>query len=153
MQVMSSITVSFSFHFQAAALTIAFPACSGEFFTKYGQTIFAIASFERNSQTPSLAIIINLSLESKVSYLTSTHNIITKIISYLVHCSLQEYGRVHLQDYVTSQDLVYLHFSSTLYQVLTIDPMAPKSVQLYHRYFPLFSSHLEGQVYDLHLME
>lgn len=30
MQVISSIIVSFSFHFLAAALTMAFPACSGE---------------------------------------------------------------------------------------------------------------------------
>ena len=61
MQVMSSITVSFSFHFWAAALTSAFPAASGECLTKNGHTISATSSFSRNSHTPSLAMIMNLS--------------------------------------------------------------------------------------------
>lgn len=60
-QVISSITVSFSFHFYAAALTKALPAASGECFTKYGHIISQTFSFSKNSQIPSLAITINLS--------------------------------------------------------------------------------------------
>ena len=61
MHVISSITVSFSFHFYAAALTNAFPAASGECLTKYGHTISATYSFSKNSHTPSEASTRNLS--------------------------------------------------------------------------------------------
>jgi hypothetical protein len=61
MQVISSITVSFSFHFWAAARTKAFPAASGECLTKKGQIISATYSFSRNSHIPSLATTMNLS--------------------------------------------------------------------------------------------
>lgn len=71
MQVMSSITVSFSFHFWAAALTMALPACSGLFFKKNGQTILATYSFDKNSQTPSDAITKNLSDGSNDNCFTS----------------------------------------------------------------------------------
>ena len=61
MQVMSSMTVSFSRHLWAAARTRALPALSGEFFRQYGWTMQPISWLERYSKTPSLAITMNLS--------------------------------------------------------------------------------------------
>lgn len=71
MQVISSITVSFSFHFYAAARTKVFPAVSGECLTKNGQTISATVSLGKNSQIPSLAIIINLSSDANSYFVIS----------------------------------------------------------------------------------
>ena len=86
---MSSITVSFSFHFWAAALTKAFPAASGECFTKKGQMISATFSFSRNSQTPSLAITMNLSSGVKSNLVTSKYIYENKWITWLCNDSNQ----------------------------------------------------------------
>lgn len=89
MQVMSSMTVSFSFHFWAAARTRAFPAASGECLTKNGHTISATYSFSRNSHIPSLATTINLS-SCVSSYFSISIGIIkNRSEAYLVRVSLR----------------------------------------------------------------
>lgn len=57
----STMSSSSYFHLRYESLTTASAAFSAFLHSKYGMTIFAISSFERNSQTPSLARTINLS--------------------------------------------------------------------------------------------